>query len=49
MFRLGVQFGLGIVAALIVVEILQYIIQSIYSRYLAQRIKNLIKKKYGED
>lgn len=49
MFSLGVQFGLGIAAALIVVEILQYIIQSIYSRYLAQRIKKLIKKKDGED
>lgn len=44
MFSLGVQFGLGIATGLIVVEILQYIIQSIYSHYLAQRIKKLINK-----
>lgn len=46
MFSLGVQFGLGLAAALIVVGTLQYIIQSIHSHYLAPRIKKLIKKKY---
>lgn len=46
MFSLGVQFGLGLAVALSVVEALQYIIQSIYSHYLAPRIKKLIKKKY---
>lgn len=49
MFNLGFQFELGIAAVLIVVEILQYIILSVYSHYLAQRIKKLIKMKYGED
>lgn len=49
MFSLGVQFGLGIATCLIIVEILQYIIQSIYSHYLAQKIKKLIKKKDGKN
>lgn len=46
MFSLGVQFGFGIAVAVIAVEIAKYVSQAVYSRYLAHRIKALIKKKF---
>lgn len=46
MFSLGIQFGFGIAVAVIAVEIAKYVSQAVYSRYLAHRIKALIKKKF---
>lgn len=46
MFSLGVQFGFGIAVAVIAIEVAKYVAQAVYSRYLAHRIKALIKKKF---
>lgn len=46
MFSLGFQFGFGIAVGFIAVEVAQYAAQVVYSRYLAHRIKALIKKKF---
>lgn len=46
MFSHGIAFGLGIYIGLAICIAIQFIAEVIYSRYLAHRIKALIKKKF---
>ena len=44
MFSYGIAFGLGIYIGLAICAAIQFIAEVIYSRYLAHKIKCLIKK-----
>lgn len=45
----GIAFGLGIYIGLAICAAIQFIAQAIYTRYLAHKIKSLIKKMFKNE